>query len=201
MDSHFKGCTELQFKHLFILTYPFGFIACESCQENLTGIFRDVKETVDVRGDDIIMMTGYPKRISDSSMELRYAVLGNDGTAFLISSSVAVNGFESFKSSFAASLNIKIIKVYKISTVPPKSGKNKGKDTDSSTGGLAAGMVILVLCLITAMVLLTYFYKKRRYGKLCFTILSRFSEQLAASTSFLAFASPSFSLGHMYQEG
>eukprot|EP00795_Rhopilema_esculentum_P014314 gene14314-5353_t len=123
---------------------------------------RDVKKTVEVRGDDIIVMTGYPKKISDSSMELRYAVLGNDGTAFLISSSVAVNGFESFKSSFAASLNIKVIKVYKISTVAPKSGKNKGRDTDSSTGGLAAGMVILVLCLITAMALLTYFYKKRR---------------------------------------
>ena len=105
---------------------------------------------------------GYPKSVQGSKMELYFAVIVNaGGKSFALPDSILSNGFTKAKDALERSLNIKVISFQIVKK--PRVGKNtSGDKTDSSKGGLAAGLVVTALAVIFIIIVAVYALRKRR---------------------------------------
>ena len=105
--------------------------------------------------------SGYPKMVTKSRVELRFAIIINAaGKSSALPETLLYRGFEAVKDGFSKSLNATVAD-YQI-VKKPSIGKKTGNNSSSNKGGLTAGLVVLALVLIFVVVIAVYVLRKRR---------------------------------------
>ena len=109
-----------------------------------------------------MIVKGYPKQGKDASLDVQFAVIINTGgKSIAMPPSLLTSGFDTVKGAFARSLNITVRSYQTITTKKPDVRKSKS-DESSKSGGLAAGLIVLILALIFITIVAVYTLRKRR---------------------------------------
>ena len=128
-------------------------------------LYRASNSKIEVAPSDVYLVQGYPKSDQNSNIYIQFAViLRTNGREYVIPQQLLLTGFEAMKDVFARSLDVTVTSYQVIRIKNPKASKSSSKEQSSASksGGLAAGLVVLILALCTVAIIAVYVIRKRR---------------------------------------